>query len=260
MSVSPGREPEPNGPEFGPFRPSRRQVTKERLAFLNVVRMIRRVRPQPVPVSGVPVLLIPGFLAGDWSLRLVASRLRTDGHPTFGSGIRVNADCTERLTDRIERRLVEVADRAEGRVAIVGHSRGGTLAKLVALRRPDLVTGIVTMASPNVDPFAASESTLKQAGLLVRLGRWGVRGVIDDDCLAGACADHTRAEIRKPIPAGLFSTSIYTKDDAVVDWRACLDPSAKHVEVTGSHTGMAASPAVYRAVRSELGPSLKGLR
>jgi hypothetical protein len=39
----------------------------------------------------------------------------------------------------------------------------------------------------------------------------------------------------------------------VVDWRACLDPSAdEHVEVRASHCGMAANPAAYRAIAAAL--------
>ncbi len=37
---------------------------------------------------------------------------------------------------------------------IVGHSLGGMLARGIAVRRPDLVSGIVTMGSPMLAPGA----------------------------------------------------------------------------------------------------------
>src|SRR4051794_17931767 len=53
----------------------------------------------------LPVLLIPGFLAGDASLTLLAGWLRRRGHPVTGSGIWVNADCAGREVERLEGRL-----------------------------------------------------------------------------------------------------------------------------------------------------------
>ncbi len=45
---------------------------------------------------------------------------------------------------------------------------------------------------------------------------------------------------------------MYSRSDGIVDWRACLDPHARHVEVRSSHVGMAAHPAVYQAVADAL--------
>ena len=40
--------------------------------------------------------------------------------------------------------------------------------------------------------------------------------------------------------------AVYSRSDAIVDWRACLDPTAECVEVDGSHCGMAVNVRVYR--------------
>jgi hypothetical protein len=42
--------------------------------------------------------------------------------------------------------------------------------------------------------------------------------------------------------------AVYSRSDAIVDWRACLDPSAECVEVDGSHCGMSVNGRVYREV------------
>jgi len=42
--------------------------------------------------------------------------------------------------------------------------------------------------------------------------------------------------------------AIYSKSDGVVSWRACLDASARHVEVDSSHCGMSVNRAVYRVL------------
>ena len=47
-----------------------------------------------------PVLLVPGFMAGDRSLRVLAAWLRRRGSRTAAAGIRLNVDCAERAVGR----------------------------------------------------------------------------------------------------------------------------------------------------------------
>jgi hypothetical protein len=46
--------------------------------------------------------------------------------------------------------------------------------------------------------------------------------------------------------------AVYSRTDGIVDWRACLDPAARHVEVHSSHVGMSVHPGVYRAIAGAL--------
>src|SRR3954466_8830453 len=55
--------------------------------------------------DGGPVLLIPGFLAGDTSMVGMADWLGRMGYRAYGSGIRVNVDCSNRALLGLERRL-----------------------------------------------------------------------------------------------------------------------------------------------------------
>src|SRR4051795_7052889 len=104
--------------------------------------------------GGQPVLLIPGFLAGDDSLGLMTRWLRRTGHHTRKAGIRSNIDCSEAAAVRLEERVEVLAECHEQRVALIGQSRGGNLAKVIAARRPDLVSGIVALGSPQLNPLA----------------------------------------------------------------------------------------------------------
>ena len=95
-----------------------------------------------------PVLLVPGFMAGDYTLAGLSRQLRREGHRTYRAGIPVaNMGCTLDTAEMIESRLEAIVARREQRVQIVGHSLGGMLARGIAARRPDLVSGIVTMDS-----------------------------------------------------------------------------------------------------------------
>jgi hypothetical protein len=52
------------------------------------------------------------------------------------------------------------------------------------------------------------------------------------------------------------ATVIYSRTDGIVHWESCIDRSASstldHVEVMGSHIGMAVSPDVFRIVADQL--------
>ena len=45
---------------------------------------------------------------------------------------------------------------------------------------------------------------------------------------------------------------MYSRSDAIVDWRSCLDPAADHVEVDASHIGMAVNAQAYGVVAAAL--------
>ncbi|MGC4109571.1 MAG: hypothetical protein QM747_03925 [Nocardioides sp.] len=201
------------------------------------------------PVDSRPVVLVPGFLAGDASLGALARALRAGGHRTYRSGIHANVGCTVRASTLLETRLESVVAR-RGRVTVVGHSLGGLLARGLAVRRPDLVAGIVTLGSPMLAPGAHHAALTRSLGALVRLTRAGVSGLMALDCVAGSCARASFEESRLPLPPGVSFTAIYSRTDGIVDWRACLDPLARAVEVRSTHVGMVVAPAAIDAVVS----------
>ena len=202
--------------------------------------------------DGEPVLLVPGFLAGDISLGVLAGWLRRIGYHAHGARIRINADCATRIIDRLEERVEELAERHNTRVAIIGQSRGGSLSRVIALRRPDLVSGVACLGSPVVDELAVNPLVLVQLRVLDRLSRFGVPGLLSRACFDGECCAPTRELAKTAFPAGVGFVVIYSRSDGIVDWRACLDPAAEHVEIDASHCGMAVHADAYRALAHAL--------
>src|SRR5438105_5143450 len=80
--------------------------------------------------DGRPVLLIPGFLSGDWALRVLHSWLGRIGYRSHLSGIVLNVRHSEGLLPGLKRKLAELEAEAGSRVSLIGHSRGGLLAKV----------------------------------------------------------------------------------------------------------------------------------
>lgn len=207
--------------------------------------------------GGRPVMLVPGFLAGDGSLGVMTGWLRRSGYRTRRAGMRVNAGCSSRCVDALEERAEELAERYGQRVAVIGQSRGGTLGRALALRRPDLVKTLVALGSPQLEPLAVHPLVKLQVHVVGALGTLGVPGLFSDTCRRGECCREFRESLTRPFPADVRYVSIYSRSDGIVAWRSCLDPAAELVEVAASHIGMAVSAPVYRAITEAL-PDRRG--
>jgi pimeloyl-ACP methyl ester carboxylesterase len=198
------------------------------------------------------VLLVPGLMAGDRSLAILSGWLRRCGYRTHRSGLGLNVGCSRELTSQLARRLESIADRRQHRVALVGHSRGGMLARVMASRHPYLVAGVITLASPHLAPGAVHPIVSADLAVMAALRRAGLRSVMGADCLRGQCATEFWTQLTCPLPAGIPFTSLYSRGDGIVDWRACLDPAADHVEVASSHLGMTVHAEAYRIIADRL--------
>jgi triacylglycerol lipase len=199
-----------------------------------------------------PVLLIPGFLAGDGSLGTMTHWLRRAGYRTSSAGVRSNVACSSETIARITDKLECLVEKTGRPATIVGQSRGGSLARVIAVRNPDLVDGIVALGSPQVGMLSVHPLVLAQVGIVGALGSLGVPGLFSHRCLRGECCSGFEEDLHGPFPEDVRYVSLYSRSDGIVRWESCLDPYAECVEVTASHCGMAVSAPVYRAVADVL--------
>lgn len=202
--------------------------------------------------DGMPVLAMPGFLAGDASLAPMRSWLKRIGYEPKRSGISVNVNCSDILAERLSRRLVRLAERSGRKVALIGHSRGGHFAKSLSIRHPDLVSCAISIGAGLDTPFAISLPTQ----VAVRAVR-GVHAQTSDrtarrGCMTTSCSCRFTRDYTSPFPPEVPLTSIYSQGDGVVWWPACLVDYANCVEVSGSHVGLASNRRVYAVVAEAL--------
>jgi triacylglycerol lipase len=202
--------------------------------------------------EGRGVMLIPGFLAGDGSLAVMTHWLRAAGFRTKSAGIRANVGCSELACARISERLDCLADATGGRVTLIGQSRGGVLAKALAVRHPELVSGVITLGAPVRSQLAVHPLVLAQVGVVAALGSGRMPGMFSWRCLRGACCAEFRAALRGTFPPAVGYVSLYSRSDGVVDWRSCLDPAAECIEVHASHCGMSLNVGAYHAIARTL--------
>ncbi len=241
-----------------------RAIAREGSAVAEAARYVRRNREQrrqrrETPYASraaegglQPVVLVPGFMAGDSTLTLMARHLRRAGHRTYRSTMHANVGCTQAASETLERRIEAIAIKRDRKVTVVGHSLGGLLARGLAARRPDLVEGIVTLGSPILAPGAAHPALLFDLALIVKLRKAGFGAMMGEDCTSGDCAQLSWDQARAPLASGVSFTSVFSRRDGIIDWRSCLDPAARTVEVSTSHLGMAFDPVVLDIVTDTL--------
>lgn len=208
-------------------------------------------RHPPVPqASGEPVLLIPGFLAGDWTLQLLAGWLSRMGYNPYFSGLDWNIDCPNRTGHLLRWRLNQIIRETGYPLIVFGHSLGGMLARFLGTNFPDQVRYVVTMGSPIQRTNNVSPLVLFASRVLQPFRRW--RGELPSECGTLHCNCHFNRSVISSMPEEVGFTSVFSKQDEVVEWHASIDPERENREVTGRHIGLIVNPQVYRILADVL--------
>lgn len=188
--------------------------------------------------DGSPVVLVPGFGAGDSSFVPMRLLLRHLGHDVRSAGLGRTGDDVLALAGRL-RSLAAALTEKTGRIpALVGWSIGGVVAREAARDAPEVVRRVVTMGTP----VAGGPSYTALAALYSEARRAAIRTDI---------AERRRIPIRVPV------TAIWSPNDGVVTPAACLDDAdeVEHVRVDSTHLGMGVDPVVWRVVAERLAAS-----
>jgi pimeloyl-ACP methyl ester carboxylesterase len=187
---------------------------------------------------GQPVLVLPGFGAGDASTAVLRAYVRYLGYRPRGWGLGRNTGDVPALLARVVEQLERIAAQEQQPVALIGWSLGGVLAREAARERPAAARLVITLGSPVV----GGPKYTAVAGFYRRQG-------IDLDAI------EAQVEARNQQPLATPVTAIYSKSDAVVAWRACIDrhtPRVDHVEVEATHLGLGFSPRVFEIIAERL--------
>ncbi len=206
--------------------------------------------------DGRLVLVLPGLFGNDWYLQPLRSWLDRTGYRSVPSTFWINAGCPERLTRQAQEAVERRLSRRERPVVIIGHSRGGILAKAIASRLGAKASHLILLGSP--------------VGAMLKF-EWGrpgqappgpsrtladassrARTFLDPDCNAPDCGCPFLPDLRSPLSTQTKVVSIYSREDPIVPAWTCPIPGAQNVEVSGTHTGLAFNREVYRALTQAL--------
>ncbi|HEY0615148.1 MAG TPA: hypothetical protein VGC96_10925 [Candidatus Elarobacter sp.] len=191
--------------------------------------------------DGHPVLVLPGFLVSDLSTTLLRRYLTALGYDTYGWELGRNFGGIARMRAKLRARLTEIHAKTGKKVSLVGWSLGGVYARDLALAMPDAVRSVITLGSP----FSRSENASNISDIYEAVsgeGPWDRGTPHEFDAIRESLA----------VPA----TSIWSKVDGIVTWRASVlraDDHSENIEVLGaSHIGLGANAAVLWAVADRL--------
>jgi triacylglycerol lipase len=198
--------------------------------------------------AGRPVMLIPGYLAPDACMRTMVGWLRATGHHAAHARIGINLRCGERTVTSLEARLTEVARRTGQRVVVIGHSRGGQFARVLAVRHPEVVGGVITLGTPPLDVALVHPLIRWHLRGMTMLSGLGLPAVFGASCLTGSCCAEFRADLEAAIPRRIPFLAVVGERDGCADRGACAPPRARVEEVAASHSGLIVNPGAYRSI------------
>jgi pimeloyl-ACP methyl ester carboxylesterase len=192
--------------------------------------------------DGHPVMLLPGFMAGDFSMKPLKRYLEKLGYDAhhWELGRNLGPKAVGLKGELLIARLEEIHAATGRKVSLVGWSLGGTLARQLSRRRPDLVRQVISLGSP-ITGSPKSTNAWRAYQLLTGQN-------VDDPELQAQLAESHEVP---PVP----STAIYSKNDGIVAWQNSREPKAKqtdNIEVNGSHCGLGVNATVLWAIADRL--------
>lgn len=195
------------------------------------------------------VALVGGFGAPPPLLRPLRDTLRRGGYDVGVAPLGFNVDCGEATAQRLEAWLERFA--AGDSVAVVGHSRGGQLARVVAVRRPDLVRRLVTVVTPwSIGP-PDRPGVEMVAGVMRALRRRGLPVMGAIDCATATCCIQFRAAVEEK-PAVPW-TALWSSRDRFAGEDARPPRSADNArDIRTGHVGAVTTATGIAAIVAEL--------
>lgn len=186
--------------------------------------------------DGRPVMLLPGYGTDEKSMQPLGSYLRFLGYDVYDWGLGRNRGDVEACTSEVGARAAAIQRDLDGKpLTLVGWSLGGVIAREVARLYEPQVREVITLGTPIV-------GGPKYTAVANRFAR---SADIDLDAFEREVHERNSIGIKQPV------TSIYSKLDGVVGWRASVDTynrQAKNIEVYSSHFGIGANGRVWRLI------------
>lgn len=187
-----------------------------------------------------PLMLIPGYRADESSMRPLGRYLSYLNYDVYGWGFGRNRGEVENDIRRVGGRCEELYDALDGKaVTLIGWSLGGVAAREAARLYEPVVREVITMGTPII-------GGPKYTAVGERFAR---KANIDLDKFEREVHERNSIGIKQPV------TSIYSKFDGVVGWRASVDvynEQARNIRVSGSHFGLGGNARVWRLIADTL--------
>ena len=217
------------------------------LTELGISYPIQSLRKKESNGDGHPVMILPGFMSTKSSTGILRDYIEKSGYAVYDWGVGRNLGKIEYM-DVLLKSIDDIYAKHNQKVSLIGWSLGGLFARELAKARPHLIRQVITMGSPFRD--ITQPNNVSWIYELIS----GGKKVKDTDMVVLH---------NLPFPAPVPTTAIYSKEDGIVPWRACLeDEDALHqnVQVHGSHIGLGVNQSVLWLITDRLKYSQKNWR
>ena len=223
-------------------RPSKLLLLMEGRAIYDLATMLpmlglRRYLPQG---DNHPVLVLPGFLASSKSTKPLRKYLANLGYKAHRWKLGQNTGYSQGLHNGMRDRMIELVDRYDQKISLVGWSLGGVYARELAREMPGIVRQVITMGSP----FRGQPSSSNAIHLFNLISDVPYKEIPQ------AFLQHMATP--PPVP----TTALYTRGDGIVAWQSTVELSDRHdvenIHVGGSHLGLGFNPRVLVALADRL--------
>ncbi len=193
------------------------------------------------------VMVLPGFLASDFSTKALRQFLKLKGYHAVGWGLGRNLGQHivrhPRLVSKalLEKVLHYYQEQGEP-ISLIGWSLGGILAREIARLMPEQIRCVITLGSPFQDPEKAAPMAAK------------IFKALNKERMGGdfSIPSHLNDPLEVP------STAIYSRTDGIAHWLSCkhhnedMEHRSENIEVRASHLGYGHHPAVLWAIAARL--------
>ncbi|MFK7917633.1 MAG: lipase family alpha/beta hydrolase [Ilumatobacter sp.] len=188
--------------------------------------------------NGRIAVALPGWKAPEATTAPLRAYLGSIGHDARSWGFGINQGDVEAKRDEMVTQVRDLAESSGRPVNLLGWSLGGVVAREVARSAPESVHRLVIYGSPVVG------------------GPTHTAGVGTYDPAEVSRIRDLQAHLDATDPVTTPMTAIFTRNDTVVDWRACIDRFSTNVttvEVGCTHVGLGLDPDVWLTIAEALG-------
>lgn len=176
--------------------------------------------------DGHPVLFIPGFLAGDYAMNSLRQKFEALGYNTMGWEIGVNWGSSHQRIMKMKERFEEIIkEHPNEKISIIGWSLGGVYARELARAFPQHTRCVITLGAP----FGAAEDKTRINPVL--------RSVYEVLNPKSPLINDEELRLQAITPPPVPTTSLFSKNDGIVYWKASLNPDmplSENLDVTDS--------------------------
>lgn len=188
-----------------------------------------------------PVLVLPGFLTGDWYMWPMRIILKIKGYKVYGWNNGMSKGYRGKISDILVQKTKDISkENNNQKVVLIGFSLGGIYARNIAVNCPDLVSFVFTLSSPFMN--------INDSINIQNIYRFISGKRIEEDITS-----EIAKKIKKKLP--MPTTSFYSFFDGIVSSESCLEPEdfqTFNYKILSTHCGLPFNYFVMKIILNKL--------